>query len=89
MVPRPGLEPGKAWCLRPLGVPISTSHQGKIFSTLLKNVCSDYSACRVLCQLLLEQIEDFTPLFGLLGYKVTNPAEFMPLGEGPQNRMHR
>jgi hypothetical protein len=47
---------------------------------LLKNVCSDYSACHVLCQLLLEQIEDFTPLFGLLYYKVTNPAEFMPLG---------
>ena len=74
MVPQPGFEPGKAWCLRPLGVPISTSHRGKIFSTLLKNVCSDYSACRVLWQLLLEQIEDFTPLFGLLGYKVTNPG---------------
>ena len=36
MVPRPGLEPGKAWCLRPLGVPISTSHLGKIFFYFVK-----------------------------------------------------
>ena len=28
MVPQPGLEPGKAWLLKPLGVPISTSHRG-------------------------------------------------------------